>query len=187
MAILSRTEVKTYLQITSTDYDTLIDAYIPLVLQDFFDYTDNYFHNNKVRLNSGMFTVSSSANSIVVSGTNFSTYSFLTGDEIHVYDSMRNDGVYTAATVSSATITLSTADVVQNETRETEFTVVKIDVPNSVKPVLASMIKYRMDSPMGNAQSESLGDYSVTYGNMASGYPSGLQAHINKYRCVKFA
>lgn len=185
MAILSRTEVKTYLQITSTDYDTLIDAYIPLVLEDFFEYTNNYFHNNKVRLYSGLFTVSSSG-TITVTGTNFSTYSFASGDEIHIFDSVRNDGFYTAATVSSATITLSTADTVKGETQETDFTIVKMEVPDSIKPVLASMIKYRIDSPMGNAQSESLGDYSVTYGPMPSGYPQGIQSNMNKYKCLRF-
>src|SRR4030066_767807 len=107
MAILSTTEAKLYLGIASTDttYDDLIAAYIPMAITEFFNYTNNWFDNNTVKLTSNSITASSSALTIVVSNTNFSTYSFLSGDEIRVRDSARNDGFYTAATVSSATIT----------------------------------------------------------------------------------
>ena len=108
MSIITTEEVKSYLGITSTTYDTRIASLIEPVLFDVFDYCNNYFHNNKVRLQGQVFTFSTSG-TVVVDGTNFSTYSFASGDEIHVVDSMRNDGMYTASSVSSATITISTS------------------------------------------------------------------------------
>lgn len=197
MAILSTTEAKLYLGISSSDttYDTLISAYIPIVINYFFDYTNNWFDNNTVRLVSNAVTASSSARTIVVSNTNFSTYSFLSGDEIRVRDSARNDGFYTAATVSSATITVSgssdyiATSVLRDESeQEACWIITKIDVPINVKPLLASMVKFNIDNPLGVPQSESLGDYSVNYGNSGNGsaYPVGITNSMNHYRLVKF-
>ena len=188
MAILSTTEVKTYLNISSTTYDTLIAAFLEPCLYDAFDYCNNYFENNAVRLYSGLFTFSTTG-TIVVDGTNFSTYSFASGDEIRVKDSKRNDGIYTAATVSSATITISTeysyGTTLLSETEEASLTIVKMDVPVSLKPVVSQMIKYRIDHPLGNPKSESLGDYSVEYGG--SDYPESITKALNKYRLVSFS
>lgn len=197
MAILSTTEAKIYLGISSSDttYDDLIAAYIPMAIQEFFDYTNNWFDNNTVRLISNSITASSSALTIVVSNTNFSTYSFLSGDEIRIRDSARNDGFYTAATVSSATITVSSSSnfvatcTLRNELeQEACWIITKIDVPINIKPLLTSMIKFKIDNPLGTPQSESLGDYSVNYGNSLTGsaYPAGITANLNHYKLVKF-
>lgn len=193
MAILSTTEAKLYLGITSTEYDNLISAYLPMVINEFFEHTNNYFDNNTVKLISNAITASSSALTIVVSNTNFSTYSFASGDEIRVRDSARNDGFYTAATVSSATITVTSSSVnaatctLRGESeQEACWTITKIDVPMNIKPLLASMIKFKIDNPFGTPQSESLGDYSVNYGNSGSVYPQGITAGMNRYRLVKF-
>jgi hypothetical protein len=193
MSILSTTEAKLYLGITSTEYDNLIAAYIPMVIQEFFDHTNNYFDNNTVKLTSNSIVASSSDRTIIVSNTNFSTWSFLSGDEIRIRDSARNDGFYTAATVSSATITVSSSSdyvatyTLRNEAlQEACWIITKIDVPMNIKPLLAAMVKFKIDNPFGTPQSESLGDYSVTYGNSGSGYPSGITSAINRYRLVKF-
>lgn len=187
--IISTTEVKTYLQIASTDttYDDLISAYIEPCLYDVFDYTQNYFENNAVRLVTSQFTFSTDA-TIVVEGTNFSTYSFQSGDEIRIKDSKRNDGLYNAGTVSSATITISTGyaygTTLKSETEEAITTIVKMDVPVSLKPIIASMIKYRIDNYIGRPKSERLGDYSVTYGDSGE-YPDSITKSLDKYRIAR--
>ena len=189
MAIITTAEVKSFLGITSTTYDTRIDSLIEPVLFDVFDYTNNYFHNNAVRIRGQIFTFSTTG-TIVVDGTNFSTYSFASGDEIHVVDSVRNDGLFTASSVSSATITVSTENTVLSETEESNVTIVKMDVPKSLKPIIASMIWFRIDKPYGTVVSESLGDYSVTYaqyGSAGGEYPNSINRSLNKYRCVKYA
>ena len=160
--ILTSSEVQMYTKDTALDI-TLLTAMIPAVLEDAFDYMNNYFHNNNVRIRSNQLTFSTTG-TIVITGTNFSTYSFQSGDEIHITNSARNDGLYTAATVSSATITVSTTQTLKTETSETETTIVKVDVPQSLKPVLSAMVKHKMDNPVGGYKSESLGDYSYTMG-----------------------
>ena len=189
--ILSTTEAKTYLQITSTDYDTLISAFIPVAIQDFFEYTNNYFDNNAFRVVSADVTASSSEMTMVLGNTNFSTYSFVDGDDFRVRNSKRNDGYYIADSVSSATLTVVGSSVyigtsvLKDETAlEAEWIINKIDVPISVKPLLASMIKFKIDHPIGTPQSESLGDYSVTYGG--GPYPESIMKDMSKYRLVKF-
>lgn len=193
MAIVSTTEVKTFLGIASTDttYDTLIGAYLPIALQEFFDYTNNFFDNNAVRLVTSNITASSSGLTLVVTGTNFSTWSFVSGDEIRVRNSKRNDGFYTAATVSSATMTMTSSSdsvatyTLKNESElESQWIINKIDVPMSVKPLIASMIKYKIDYPTGTPRSFSLGDYSES--NSGVGYPDSIIAGMNKYRMIKF-
>lgn len=181
--IITVDEIKTYLGISVTTYDAQIEALIEPVLYDVLDYTKNYFHNNAVKLTSNNYTFSTMG-TITVSGTNFSTYSFQSGDEIYIKNSARNDGIYTAKTVSSATITVDTTQTLKSEAWETNTTIVKMDVPKSLLPIIASMIKFKIDNPLGTVLSESLGDYSVTYGG--GQYPMGIQTALNKYRLVGF-
>lgn len=181
--IITRVQVKSYLQIDSTSKDDLIDILIAPALYDVFDYTKNYFHDNSVKLISAGFTFSTGG-TIVVDGTNFSTYSFQSGDEIHVVNSARNDGIYTAASVSSATITISTDQTIKNEVKEKLTTIVKMQVPASLLPTISGMIQWRMDHISGSPISESLGDYSVTYGG--SDYPQGIERSLKKYALVGF-
>ena len=187
MAIISTTEVKTYLNITSTTYDTLISAYIEPCMYDVFDYTNNYFENNAVRLTTSQFTFSTTG-TIVVDGTNFSTFSFQDDDDIRVIDSKRNDGIYIAESVSSATLTISTeysyGTTLKEEEEEAQVTIVKVDMPVSLKPIIAQMIKFKIDHPLGTPKAESLGDYSITYGGFD--YPHSIASALNKYRLVKF-
>ena len=187
MALISTTEVKSYLNISSTTYDTLIGLYLEPCLYDVFDYTNNYFENNAVRLISGQYTFSTTG-TIVVDGTNFSTYSFQSGDDIRVKASKRNDGIYIAGTVSSATITISTeyayGTTLKEETEEAIIEIVKMDFPASLKMTVSQMIKFRIDHITGTPQSENLGDYGVTYGGID--YPKSITDSLNKYRLVKF-
>jgi hypothetical protein len=187
MALISTTEVKNYLNISSTTYDTLIGLYLEPCLYDVFDYTNNYFENNAVRLISGQYTFSTTG-TIVVDGTNFSTYSFQSGDDIRVKASKRNDGIYIAGTVSSATVTISTEYVygttLKEETEEATIEIVKMDFPASLKMTVSQMIKFRIDHITGTPQSENLGDYGVTYGGID--YPKSITDSLNKYRLVKF-
>jgi len=94
--------------------------------------------------------------------------------------------------VSSATITVScSSDYVATHTLKNEseyeatWVINKIDVPISVKPILAAMIQYKLDHPTGTPKSESLGDYSVTYGGGA--YPEHIIKSLDNYRLVRFA
>lgn len=182
--ILTSSQVKVYIQEASSSNDTLIDAFIDPVLWDSFEYMNNFFHNNNVRVRSHNLTFSTTG-TITIDGTNFSTYSFVSGDEIHIENSARNDGVYTAATVSSATITISSAQTIKAETWETDVTITKMDVPPSLIPVMSAMIQHKINNPVGGYKSESLGDYSYTMTGDGA-YPDAIYGALNKYRRVKF-
>ena len=67
---------------------------------------------------------------------------------------------------------------------EAQWIINKIDVPTSIKPIIASMIKHRIDNPTGRPKSERLGDYSVTYGD--GDYPESITKSMNKYKLVNF-
>jgi hypothetical protein len=181
--IITSSEVKMYIHETSTTYDVLINALIEPCLFDVFDYTNNYFENNAVRIDDALMTFSTTG-TVIINGSNFSTYSFQNGDEIRIIDSKRNDGIYTAVTISSATITISTLNTFKSENQECGVDIVKVDVPKSLKPILSMMIKHRIDNYTGTPKSESLGDYSVTYGD--GDYPETIMKSLNKYRLVKF-
>lgn len=183
--IITLNDVKLYtgMSTDSTTYDTQIEAFINPVLYDTFDYTRNYFHNNKVRVTSHNLTFSTTG-TIEIDGTNFSTFSFADDDEIHIEGSARNDVIFTASSVSSATITVSTTQELKAEEWEASVKITKMDVPQSLLPTIATMVKFKIDNPSGTVKSESLGDYSVTYGG--GQYPEGIEKSLNKYRLVGF-
>ncbi len=188
--IITLADVKLYTGMSTsiTTYDTQIEALIEPTLYDTFDYTKNYFHNNSVKIKSINMTFSTGSSTtggtIVITGTNFSTWSFASGDEIHIENSARNDGIYTAVSVSSATITISTTQTLKVEDNENTVKITKMEVPKSLLPTIAAMIKFKIDNPTGTPLSESLGDYSVTYGGGA--FPEGITKSLNKYRLVGF-
>ena len=194
MAIISTTECKSYLSITSTLYDTQIGFLLPICVSEFFEFTNNWFHNNAVKIRSWNIAATSSNQALVISDTNFSTYNFQSGDVIHVQNTVRNDGYYNAGTVSSATITLTqSSDNVATFTlrgeavEESGWIITKMDVPDSVKFIIAQMVKYKIDYPSGLPVSESLGDYSVNYGSGFTGYSPGIQSAMMKYSVIQYS
>lgn len=199
MAIVSTTEIKNYLGIASSD--TSLDAQIGLYLQpaiwDFLDYTNNWFDVNSVMLTTPSISATSSDYVLRIIGTNFSTWGFQAGDELRIRNSRRNDGFFTIQSMTSTSITLwqssdyvATNQIKPEYTYEATWIINSMMWPPSVKPLLAAMIKFKIENPFGIPQSESLGDYSVTYGTRGgdgSGYPDGITRSLNKYRLVQFA
>jgi len=192
--ILSTTEVKSFLGITSTTYDNQISALLPICVDEFFNFTNNWFHNNRVKINSWNISATSSNQVIGISGTNFSTYHFASGDVIHIEESARNDGFYNVQTVASTIMTLlqssdgaATYTLAGELEGESQWIVTKIDIPVGVKFIISQMIKYKIDYPTGVPLSESLGDYSVSYGNGFTGYSPGIQQAMMKYAVILYA
>lgn len=184
--IITRTEVKTYLGITSTTSDDLIDAYLPAVIDEFFQYTNNYFKSDSARY-SGYVSFSSAGTATLPSNEWEADYDFYAGDEIYVHGSVRNDGPYTISSLTTGVMTISTTATLKAEDELVPCDVFKVEFPVSAKPVIAQMIKFKMENPLGVPQSERLGDYSVTYANnMQGGYPDGIASALNKFRVVRF-
>lgn len=186
--IITLTEIKEFLNIKDTASDLRIEALIDPVLYDVFDYTQNWFHNNAVKVHGSEF-VFSTAGTITADESNLTEdCHFAANDVIHVEDSFRNDGVYVVSSVTTSALTLSTTCTLTAEadTYHADVTITKVEFPQALKPIVAAMIKHRMDYPSGVPKSESLADYSIDYGFTSGGYPDGIAKALNKYRRVRF-
>jgi hypothetical protein len=181
--ILSATDVIKY--IGSSSLSTIYEDWIPAVVYDFFDYTYNYFENDRVCLQGQIFEFSTSG-TCTVFGTNFSTWHFASGDNIRVCGSIRNDGFFAISTITNDVLTISTDQTLHTELRESHVKITKMDVPESAKMIMSQMIKFRMENTTATPKSESLGDYSITYGDLSGGYPEGINNAMNKYVNARF-
>jgi hypothetical protein len=172
MPLVTKDEVKIYLQISSTDYDSLIDSYIPMVQADICEITNNDFLLRDV-WNTGsdfVFAHSTSGADTITDGS-----SDFTGDnrpdfkadfDIIVHGSAYNDGKFAIDSVTANTITLTTTGELVDEDEDEVVLISQVKWPKQLKPVAAQMIWNKIDqAKRGPVQSESLGDYSVTYSN----------------------
>lgn len=181
--ILTSADISKY--IGSSSLSATYDILAPAILQDFVDYTNNDFENHKVGLQGRMFEFSTSGVCTVI-GTNFSTWSFAVDDEIRIKGSCRNDDFYTISSITNDTFLISTLQTFKTELRESNVKISKVQFPESAKAIMAQMVKFKIENPLGVVKSESLGDYSVSYGSVNNGYPDGINAAMNKYVNVRF-
>jgi hypothetical protein len=190
MSVVTKDEVKTYLQISSTDYDSLIDTYIPIVQEDLCEITNNDFLLRDV-WNVGTDFVfahsSSSADTITDGSSDFTGNSrpdFKSNFDIVVHGSGYNDGKYQLDNVTASVLTLTTTEELVAEDDDEAVTISQVKWPKPVKPVAAQMIWHRIKGiTQGGVQSESLGDYSVTYDK--TGYPQNIIESLRPYMKVR--
>ena len=178
MPFITLTEAKNLIQSTTTIDNVLINTLIPLVYEDFFSYTNCFFESTYVKVLSSNISCSSSG-VISITDTNFSTWGFYSGDDIKIKGSFRNDGIYMTSSISSGTIAISSVQSLKPELVGQYIKISQINFPESLKLVIATMIKARLENPGGNPVSESLGDYSIVYGK--GDYPQSVMAQLNKY------
>lgn len=183
--IATLNEIKTLLQISDTSKDDLIDTLTPLVENDIVDYTNAFRDKvNYVSSNSWVFTDATTPTISSVSNN------FVAGQMIFVEGSMLNDGVYTIDSVSGNTININSLYSLSDENSNYAITIYPLLVPKALKLIFAQMVNFRLDKYINNIKSESLGDYSVTYGseatNMINGYPANIIQQLNKYRKLRW-
>ena len=193
MPVVSVEEVKTFLGISGSASDAIITALIPHVQRRLVDITDNNFlasyELSKLNLAHVSVTFDATARSVTASSS-FETAGFVAGDEIVIEDSYRNDGWFTLQTVSGyySVIYASTGSFV-SEVSGASATIAVVDWPDGLKPIVSAMIKYDMDvrPEKGGAQSESYGDYSVSYWGDGFGYPQDIVGSLAPYMRPRFA
>jgi len=189
--LTNKTEVKSFLNITSTTYDTQIDALIPIVLEDINLYCKNYFIKSTAYFWDNGWTLST-ASEITNSDTgDIFTEQFIDGDTIIIRGSKWNDDYYTIASVESTKITVN--ESLNAESTDSNITIFRVDFFKDLPYICSNMIGYNLfaRNQAGNkgVTSESIGDYSVSYGtgsgNVAAGsnaYPRSVISGLNKYR-----
>lgn len=177
MAIITTAQVKSFIGITGSDYDTAIAFHIPYVQKDYIQLCnpgyekDAYIYVNGITyafVNSGPDTITDSDSGFVTAG-------FEAGHDIVVEGSESNDGEYTLATVAAGTLTLDSADELTTEAAGENITITRLIWIKANLYYVAQMIWHRIAHAKDNvATSESLSRYSVTYADVISGYPNNI-------------
>lgn len=190
MAIATTAEIKALLQITDTDYDTVIDALIPVLTDVIISYTNNYFHTSKYISASTIAFVDSDPDTITDSDSGFVTAEFTDDIDIHVEDSEDNDGFYHVDTTVAGTLTLASNESVIVEAVGAGITITRMSFPIGLRLPLAMLVQLSIDQKMFKGiSSESLSEHSISYVSGKGGggdFPDSIKNMLNKWRKVKW-
>lgn len=177
--IISSSNLKTLLKITTSDYDSLIALEIPIVQEAILNYTKNKFKTDVYkRLN----TISFSGTSILDSSSSLGD---LNEGDYCIEGSSYNDGFVTVNIVGDSV--LNTIESLETETPTNYITLTRVKFPKDLGLICAKMIDYNLRTKHG-IKSESFSRYSVAYDNDGStflaGYPDSLISGLCKYKKV---
>lgn len=184
--IVTTAEVKALLAITTATKDVQIDALIPPVEQFLLDWTKNQFKQTKVYRESTAISFDAVTLTITDGEAQFLVNKLNPGLKIVVEGSLFNDGHYEIDTSTASTLTLVVDSELIDEDAGELVKITAVFYPRSLKLVIAQMIAYALQKANKEGiQSESLGDYSVTFTN-ADAYPKSILKMISPYRKVRW-
>lgn len=189
--MITRAEVKSYLKLSTTDDDTLIDTLIPQIEEDAIYYMQNAFQDEFIYRDSDLaFQASTGAGDKITDDNSYFTKClFSSGMEVWVEGRTSNKGKFTIADVSSGTLTLtSTAEVkTQSSTSFQSSGRVKVsymNYPDAVKPYLAQMVGWRLTNEGSYPEDHSANTQegqSISYAGQ-HGYPTRVLSGLNRWR-----
>jgi hypothetical protein len=184
MSLLTATEVTVLSNISVSAGTILGSTLIADVTANINMITNNYFTLDLSYQGNILFDGSAGT---LLADSSFEDENFLAGDDIYVYNSYRNDGYFTIASVSSSTLTLISGSTVVNELSGRSILVSVVRWPKELKRIAAQMIAFDYDyrgQKGANVKSFSLGPFSESYtvGNEDEfGYPSKLTNPLSNY------
>lgn len=199
MAIMTTAEVKSLLRITDSTYDTDIETFLPLVEDDVIAYLGHAFQDGYVYRESGTALEfvrgdSDTHDYITDADEEFVEKGFRDGMDIVVEGGYANVGLYTIDSASTGTLSLSEYGELipqdQDDTSDDHYMgsirISRVHWPNELKLPVAKMVWFLIqDAKTDDAQSESLGDYSITYVG-GNAYPERVVRMLDKHRRVRF-
>jgi len=185
--IITRTRLKSLLQITTTTYDTLIDILIPLVEQTICHYCSNDFLDIDFRfknyLHKNTLSFISSTGKIRNTLQDNLSYDLIAGDSIRVYGTRSNNQTFTIDVIDAEYITLNPIDSVFDENAGKFYCIYKVKYPVALQLVVSRMIQFQLKKIIPLFKSEKLDDYSYTNENdLVLGYPKLLISGLNQFR-----
>jgi len=189
MAIATRTEIKTLLQISVTDYDSLIDALIPIVQDEIVGYCNSHFakdvYNDATNMvYEGADTISFTASTKKIADS-ADGFIFAAGQDIYITGSDYNDGHYTIVTADEDEMVVS--ETLIDELAGAYVSIKLVTFPKALKMIVADMIAYKINGKDAGVTSESVsGGVSLSFGQESGSYPQSLLSGLNKYRVVGF-
>ena len=190
MAMMTATEVTLYTDISATAAAIDDAGLIPIVTERINFITNNYFISDKIYYQ-GTFT-SVPASDTITCESNLHDLGFYSGDEFYLYNTYRNDGYYTAETVSAETIVISSAQSIVEEPSGASALFSLVQWPAALKYIAAQMIKYDYDDRKAitaGMQAESLGPYSYrkaeTNASQPYGYPKEIIESLAQFTAAR--
>jgi len=169
------------LQISTTDYDTLIAEAITDLSAWLPSYLNNYFTDPNLYIQAS--TIAFSGTDITDSDSGFVTAGFVTGMDIYVMKSAHNDGFYNITTAAAETLTTDGSFVAESAADATPI-IWRVKYPIGLKPALANLIKAQIDKQKQGVSSESIGGYSVSF--ITDDVERTLLRRLSPYRKVGF-
>ncbi|MEN6623930.1 MAG: hypothetical protein ABFD50_20590 [Smithella sp.] len=187
MPIVTPIEVTMLSNITCTAGTILAGGFIKEVTNNINLATNNYFVSD-IYIQSGL--TFNPDDLTITSDIDFEEYGFVSGDEIYIAGSYRNDGYKMVSTVSGKVLTLATGETIVRELSGRSIMISLVQFPASLKRVASQMIAYDYDKrnkQSSGLKSQSLGPWSESYANVDSkgdgnGYPSSIMDLLIPYR-----
>ena len=192
MAIVTATQITSYTDISASAGTITASGLIPIVQERINYLTNNYFvsdriyYQGNINFNATDYTMTASSN--------LEEIGFLSGDELYLYGSYRNDGYCNAESISAETITIaSSKSVIVEQPSGASILISLVKWPEAIKYVAAQMVKYDYDDRAAAAVdvvSETLGPHSITYNRGESvkgswGYPKALLDSLAPYTIAR--
>ena len=195
MPIITVRETKNLLNWTDDNRDTQIRTMIPYVRDTVSLICNTRFTNKKCETNYANDIVFASATNPTITTTDegFTEDNFKANMDIYVVGSLLNDGFYNLNAVSSTVMTLQATDALQDEitsAQDTIVTITQVKWPESIKPVVANMLRYDIITRMTRTgvKSERIGNYAATYfGASGMGYPDDILSGLYMYQIPAIA
>jgi hypothetical protein len=108
---------------------------------------------------------------------------FMAGAYVYVVGSVMNDGVYKILSIDEATNKLTLEGALQAEMIERKYRVYLLGIPKPLIDLVDEISAYNTNNPNG-VKSESLGDYSVSYGGSGEdgSWKSVFKSRLAPYR-----
>ena len=188
MAIITRTLVKTLLQISGTSKDNLIDALIPVIQNLVVETLNNRFHlldssgDDSIYYSGETIAfVDSGPDTITDSDEGFVDAGFTSGIDVDIFGSDYNDGIRGVTTTAAGTLTLESAETLITEAAGNAILITRVQFPQAIQSIVADMIFYKMDKKR-LLKSWGLADYSETRGEGPGGIPKTLWDELNPWR-----
>lgn len=191
MAIVTATDVTVFTDISASAGTITSSGLIPIVQERINYITNNFFVTDMFIEGPVRF---SATNGTIITESDWEYFGFVAGDEIYIYNSYRNDGYKTVGSVSTTTITVSSADSIINEPSGRSVYVAVVKWPNALRYIAAQMVKYdyddRQDKSIG-VTSRSLGPFSESFGSSGSmgttpfGYPQELVDALSSWTIAR--
>jgi hypothetical protein len=188
MSIVSATECTIYSSITASVSTILASGLIPIVQDRICLICNNNFETDLYLQQQVTFNTSART---IVGTSSYESENFLAGDDIFLFNSYRNDGVYSLESVSGSTLTLISGQTVVDELSGASVYISVIKWPLPIKHAASLMVAYDYDvrpKQAANLKAHSLGPFSESFTTGSEnpyGYPDTIMQFLIPYRMAR--